>query len=82
MSEADDLVERLRREKRRWKAAALAACSVVLMALAWYVGASRSRQQVERRLAEEQRALAESHRALEAAKWPPAQPALRPDAAP
>jgi hypothetical protein len=83
MSEADDLVEWHRRENRRWKALALAACVVVaLMSIAWYVGASQSRRQMGRLQAEEQRALAEAHRAFIAAKSSPAQPAPRPDAAP
>jgi hypothetical protein len=56
MSEADDLVERLRREKRRWKAAALATWAVIaLMAFALFIGVVQARRQAERALAEAQR---------------------------
>lgn len=45
LSEADALVERLRRANRRWKALALAACAVAaLMAFASFVGSARERR--------------------------------------
>jgi hypothetical protein len=64
MSEVDDLVERLRREKRRWKAAALASwAAVFLLAIAWSVVGVQARQQAERERAEAMRAQAEAQRA-------------------
>ena len=59
MSDADVLMERLRRSNRRWKALALAACmALVLLALAWYASAVARRIRMERALAEVNRALA------------------------
>jgi hypothetical protein len=59
MSDADVLVERLRRSNRRWKALALAACTaLVLLALAWYASAVARRIRMERALEEVNRALA------------------------
>jgi len=57
MSEADALIEQLRRANRRWKALALAAClALVIGAVALYANAYRQRLQVERALAEANRA--------------------------
>jgi hypothetical protein len=53
MSDADVLVEQLRRSNRRWKALALAASTaLVLLALAWYASAVARRIRMERALAE------------------------------
>jgi anti-sigma-K factor RskA len=56
MSEPNDLIEQLRRSNRRWRALALAACSVlVLAALVGFVAMSREQmrtQQVVRELAD------------------------------
>jgi hypothetical protein len=58
MSDADALVERLRRANRRWKTLALAACTAVgLTLLAWYIGVSRAEHRAERMRAEAERAL-------------------------
>jgi hypothetical protein len=56
MSEPNDLIEQLRRSNRRWRALALTACSVlVLAALVGFVAMSREQmrtQQVMRELAD------------------------------
>jgi len=57
MSEADALIEQLRRANRWWKALALAAClALVLAAVALYASAYTRRLQAERALAEADRA--------------------------
>jgi hypothetical protein len=67
MSERKDLLlvnEQLRRSNRRWKALALAACSVlVLMAICSFVLGSIARIQIER----EQRVTLEAHARAEGA---------------
>ena len=48
MSEPKDLIEQLRRSNRRWKALALAACSIlVLLALLGFVAMSRDQMRTQ-----------------------------------
>jgi hypothetical protein len=67
ISEPKDLIEQLRRSNRRWKALALAACSVlVLAALLGFVAMSRDQMRIQELLRAMEQAQANALKAANA----------------